>query len=234
VNVYFVAGSTPSRNGVEYKTSSTIFSGSSDVTNPNGTGETGGGLANFVRFLENWESLPIKISGGFIQNTRSRFATAPWSTAPLSNGISDTTSVFLNPVQTGKDTTKGLIATGYNLQYMSKTVNRIPFYTPPVRLWGYDVALLTQQPDRFAERFAVPIAGSNEYFREVNGDDLWVEALLCALEPNNLNATNRVGTVPKEYVRRALRGRDLRSNCKTKTNYGGNAANDTIPSSAYQ
>jgi hypothetical protein len=233
VNVYFVAGSTPSRNGVDYKTSSTIFSGSSDAAIS--TGETGGGLANFVRFLENWESLPIKISGGFIQNTRSRFATAPWSTAPLSNGISDTTSVFLNPVQTGKDTFDGLIATGYNLQYMSKTVNRIPFYTPPVRLWGYDVALLTQQPDRFAERFAVPIAGSNEYFREVGGD-----------EPSNPSTpiagstvlTQRSGTVPTDYVRRALRGNDLRRNCNISINnkYGGvvTAPNYTILPSAYQ
>ncbi len=231
VNVYFVAGSTPSRNGVDYKTSSTIFGASADAAIS--TGETGGGLANFVRFLENWESLPIKISGGFIQNTRSRFATAPWSMAPLSNGISDTTSVFLNPVQTGKGTANGRIATGYNLQYTSKTVNRIPFYTPPVRLWGYDVGLLTQQPDRFAERFAVPIAGANEYFREVNGDDLWVEALLCALEPSNPATLNpstspvnaglaqKVGTVPTNYLKRALRGRDLRSNCNTKTNYGG-------------
>jgi hypothetical protein len=176
VNVYFVAGSTPSRNGVNYKTSSTISSGSPDTTIS--TGETGGGLANFVRFLENWQNVPIKILGGFIQNTRSRFATAPFTSAPLSSGTSDITSVFLNPVQTGQGTSNGRIATGYNLQYMSITGARIPYYSPPNRLWGYDVGLLTQQPDRFAERFAVPIAGSNEYFREVSADDVWVEALL--------------------------------------------------------
>ena len=246
VNVYFVAGSTPSRNGVSYRTSSTIFGTSADATIS--TGETGGGLANFVRFLENWQNVPIKILGGFIQNTRSKFATAPFTSAPLQSVISDNISVFLNPVQPGQGTTNGSIATGYNLQYMSITGNRIPYYSAPVRLWGYDVGLLTQQPDRFAERFAVPIAGANEYFREVGADDNWVETLLCALEPSNPAAVNpttstinaglaqKFGTVPANYLTRALRGTDLRSNCNSKTNYGGavTAPSYTIPSSVYQ
>jgi len=244
VNVYFVAGSTPSRNGVDYKTSSTISSGSSDATIS--TGETGGGLANFVRFLENWQNVQIKILGGFIQNTRSKFASAPFSSAPLSSGVSDYTSVFLNPVQTGKDTTNGRITTGYNLRYMSITGRSIPYYSPPLRLWGYDVGLLTQQPDRFAERFAVPIAGSNEYFREVTADDPWVETLLCALEPSNpaaVNATTstvnaalaqKFGTIPTNYNTRALRGKDRRPACDT-TKYGAATPSNTIiPGSVYE
>jgi len=228
VNVYLVGGSSPSRNGVPYTTSSTIYTTVSSGANIS-TGETGGGLANFVRFLENWDSVPVKITGGFIQNTRSRFATAPYTPASLSTGVSDLTSMFMNPAQPGTGQTNGLIASGYNLQYMSKTVNRIPYYTPPLRLWGYDVGLLTQQPDRFAERFAIPIAGSNEFFREVSSDDPWVESLLCALEPDDPVA-NRTGTAPTNYRRRVLRGSDARSACSSKPAYGGTAnTGGTVP-----
>jgi hypothetical protein len=238
VNVYFVAGNSPSRSDRTFRKSSTIFRQTADTSSTvTTTGETGGGLANFIRFLENWENVPIKISGGFIQNTRSRYATAPWAVAPLSDGVSDLTSVFLNPVQprpTNINTVTGRVLTGYNLQYMSTTINRIPYYTPPIRLWGYDVGLLTQQPDRFAERFASPISGANEFFREVSADDPWVEALLCALEPNDPVA-NRTGTTPSNYTKRALRGNDLSPACNSKVNdrfkYGGEG--DT-PAISYQ
>ena len=243
-----MAGSTPSRNGVPYTTSSTLLGKSSgDIATGTAIsiGETGGGLQNFVRFLENWEGVPIKIAGGFIQNTRSRFATAPFTPSSLSSGTSDTTSVFMNPVQPGTGTTNGLVPSGYNLQYMSRTGGRIPYYSPPIRLWGYDVGLLTQPPDRFTERFAVPIPGANEFFREISGDDPWVEALLCALEPTtptalsantstvNPGLAQSLGTDPKNYLRRALRGSDRRSACDT-TRYGAAAPSDTISGSVYQ
>ncbi len=234
VNVYFVAGNSPSRSDRTFRKSSSIFKQAADTSSTvTTTGETGGGLANFVRFLENWENVPIKISGGFIQNTRSRYATAPWTVAPAIAGVSDLTSIFLNPVlpRANVTTDTGRVLTGYNLQYMSATTNRIPYYTPPIRLWGYDVGLLKQQPDRFSERFASPIAGSNEFFREVSADDPWVEALLCALEPNDAVA-DRTGTIPSNYTNRALRGKDLRSACNSKINgkfkYGGSGDNPAI------
>ena len=238
-----MAGSTPSRKGVTYTTSSTAFG----VANTPSTaaGETGGGLANFVRFIENWQDVPVKIAGGFIQNTKSRFATAPYVPAPTNSGVSDTTTIFMNPAQPGTGGTTGQIMSGFNTQYMSTTITRIPYYTAPLRLWGYDVGLLTQQPDRFAERFAVPIPGSNEFFREISGDDPWVEALLCALEPNdptaptvagtgavNVGRAQREGTTPTNYVRRALRGNDRRPVCDTLT-YGATTASDTVPASLY-
>jgi hypothetical protein len=247
VNVYFVAGSTPSRNGIPYIVSSTIntsagiAAGTVLPTASVPTGETGGGLANFVRFLENWENVPAKITGGFIQNTKSRFATAPFAaTGPLVNGRSDIKTIFMNPAQ---PTAAGM--SGFELYYQSRTGQQLPYYTPPLRLWGYDVGLLTQQPDRFAERFAVPIPGSNEFFREISGDDPWVEALLCALEPNdptaptvagtgavNVGRAQREGTTPTNYVRRALRGNDRRPVCDTLT-YGATTASDTLPASLY-
>jgi hypothetical protein len=248
VNVYFVAGSTPSRNGIPYTVSSTIntsagiAAGTVLPTASVPTGETGGGLANFVRFLENWENVPAKITGGFIQNTKSRFATAPFAaTGPLVNGRSDIKTIFMNPAQ---PTAAGM--SGFELYYQSRTGQQLPYYTPPLRLWGYDVGLLTQQPDRFAERFAVPIPGSNEFFREISGDDPWVEALLCALEPNDPTATTvagtgavnvgraqREGTTPTNYVRRALRGKDRRSVCDTLT-YGATTPSDTVPPTLYE
>ena len=244
VNAYFVAGMTPSRNGMSYKTSLTASTSSSvsydgsnnTIPNPSAgnasqtdLGETGGGLANFIRLLENWEAVPLKITGGFLQNTRSVFSTAPFaSTAPfVSNpGFSDIQTLYVNPVS------PNLRMSGYNLVYQSVASQRIPYYTPPIRLWGYDVGLLTQQPDRFAERFATPIPGANEFFREVSGDDPWVEALLCALEPANPETVNdntstvnigspqKFGTSPTNYTNRSLRGADLPSKCTT-TIYGG-------------
>ena len=260
INAYFVAGMTPSRNGMSYKTSLTAPTSSSvkfiqgGATNPNALagdspqtelGETGGGLGNFIRLLENWEAVPLKITGGFLQNTRSVFSTAPFaSTTPFISGItgvpafSDIQTLYLNPVlPTGR-------MSGYSLVYQSAAGLRIPYYTPPIRLWGYDVGLLTQQPDRFAERFATPIPGANEFFREVSADDNWIKTLLCALEPADPSADNtalnsnvnigskqQFGTKPQNYTARALRGNDLISDCTNAAKTYGDA--DPSASSFY-
>jgi hypothetical protein len=199
-------------------------------------GETAGGLNNFIRLLENWEAIPLKITGGFLQNSRSKFATAPYAaTGPIISNIpsvpsfSDIQTIFINPVL------PNIRMSNFNLQYQSITPQRIPFFSAPIRLWGYDVALLTQQPDRFAERFATPIAGANEFFREITGDDPWVRALLCALEPTDPSAINdanstvnigskqQFGTKPQNYTKRALRGNDLKSFCTSDKTYGGSS-----------
>ena len=254
VNAYFVAGNSPIRNGISYTTSLTAPT-SSSVTILNASsasaanvplddvGETAGGLNNFIRLLENWEAIPLKITGGFLQNSRSKFATAPYAaTGPIISNIpsvpsfSDIQTIFINPVL------PNIRMSNFNLQYQSITPQRIPFFSAPIRLWGYDVALLTQQPDRFAERFATPIAGANEFFREVSGDDPWVEALLCALEPNdpeddntasnstvNIGFKKKFGTSPTNYTVRTLRGNDLPSRCTIDTTYGG----ETITPASY-
>ena len=248
VNAYFVAGSSPSRNGISYKTSLTANSSSSiTILNSNSStandvsitaasgdlGEVGGGLNNFIRLLENWEAIPLKIAGGFLQNSKSQFATAPYtSTGPIISSItgvpsfSDIQTIFMNPVL------PNIRMSNFNLQYQSVTPQRIPYFSAPIRLWGYDVAFLTQQPDRFAERFATPVTGSNEFFREVNADDRWVQALLCALEPAtpealngstetvNVGSKQKFGTSPKNYTVRVLRGSDQPSACTSKE-YGG-------------
>ena len=272
VNAYFVAGTTPSRNGMSYRTSNTASTSSSiDWDGSNNTipstgvnaqaltnlGESSGGLVNFIRLLENWEAVPIKITGGFLQNTRSVFSTAPYlPTAPFISEISganfvpfsDIQTLYINPVL------PNIRMSGYNLAYQGVGVERIPYFSAPIRLWGYDVGLLTQQPDRFAERFATAKPGSNEFFREVNADDKWVKALLCALEPSNPSDNNastpgtysktivnsggkqQFGTIPENYTVRALLGTvpatSTAYNYCNETEYGGSTP--ITPSSRYE
>jgi hypothetical protein len=100
---------------------------------------------------------------------------------------------------------------------------------PPNRLWGFDVGLLTQSPDRFAERFVTPIPNANEFLREVDADDPWVKALLCAAQPpdpSQINPTSnvvnpgrlaRLGTVPSGYTVYALGSADRPSTCPPLT-----------------
>ncbi|MDJ0736135.1 MAG: hormogonium polysaccharide biosynthesis protein HpsA [Nostocaceae cyanobacterium] len=123
--------------------------------------EDNGGLQNFVRFIENWEvtSTPIqtKISGSFMQIGRSAYASAPYEAIK--------TSPFYSI-----DTAGG----------------KAPYFKPPGRLWGYDVALLSQSPDYFAQKLVkIPDDLPDEYFREVGRDDDWVKTLLCAKKPDD-------------------------------------------------
>lgn len=120
--------------------------------------EDNGGLHNFVRFVENWnptgtvsDAIKARISGAFMQIKRSAYADAP-----------------LMSVLTAQ----------YKIQNNNGT---IPFYLAPTRQWGYDVALLSQSPDLFAQKLVtLPDDLPDEYFREVSRDDNWVTSLLCA------------------------------------------------------
>ncbi|NEO32335.1 MAG: hypothetical protein F6K36_18270 [Symploca sp. SIO3C6] len=157
-NAAFVSGDTPSRPG-----------------------ESGGGLHNFVRFLENWNSVrddkevaarAASISGSFIQTRRSAYATAPIKAIDQKDDL-DTALFYDN-----NDYIHDLIGFRYSGgAFLAKS----PFYMAPTREWGFDVALLTQLPDLFAQQFTsdddtLP----QEFFREVGRDDPWIETLLCA------------------------------------------------------
>ena len=129
--------------------------------------ESNGGLYNFVRFLENWTTqTTAKISGSFIQLKRSAYATAPWSSVLSSNAG----GIFNYPQ--GYRDFYGLLGNGWGY---------LPYYIPPNRQWGFDVALLSQSPDLFAQRLTLPPTSSpKEFFREVGRDDSWIQTLLCA------------------------------------------------------
>jgi hypothetical protein len=137
--------------------------------------EDNGGLHNFVRFLENWDpdqNDPVKarISGSFIQTGRSAYATAPFSTSLDNDAYS-----------------------------ISGGSGRLPYYMPPTRQWGYDVGLLSQSPDLFAQKLVrVPDDLPDEFFREVGKDDEWVKNLLCAekLKVDSSNLGNPKSLTP--------------------------------------
>jgi hypothetical protein len=138
-----------------------------------GLAEINGGLHNFVRFLENWSDnsgttdIAAKISGSFIQLKRSNFATAPFDTV-----ASDAPGgIFGYPQAYATD---NLAVTS------SSNWGKLPYYKPPLRQWGFDVGLLSQLPDLFAQRFTLPETSSpDEFFRQVGRDDPWVKALVC-------------------------------------------------------
>jgi hypothetical protein len=238
INVYFVAGNTPSRSKVSYVTS--IAPPNTDTANPPPTStlpnpdtavvtaESGGGLANFIRVLENWTNRDLRILGGFIQNANSSFGTGPYaSTAPYGNATdsfntSDMQTLFVNPADT---TRANQNLSRFRKVYQSESGQKNAFSAPPNRLWGFDVGLLTQAADRFAERFASPVPEPNEFLREVDADDTWVRTLLCAAQPVNPNATNptgslvnagrlaKLGTEPTNYTAYALGVRDRPAGC---------------------
>ena len=175
-----------------------IFAQGDTPARPN---ESNGGLENFVRYLENWNSANAthQASGSFIQYKRSSYATAPWY--PIVANFNNNTTGF---------SPNGTIF-GYPQMYRigvnnTGTLGRTPFYVQPsTRAWGFDVALLTQLPDLFSQRFTAPPTGDpNEFYREVSRDDGWVSTLLCAAESTN---PARYGTAPstkygssKEYA----------------------------------
>jgi hypothetical protein len=123
--------------------------------------EDNGGLHNFVRFMENWHPQSSRkkviISGAFMQVKKSAYATGPFTTA-FTNGTNNELKYAIE-INSGKGTG----------------------YLPPIRQWGYDVALLSQSPDLFASKLVLtPPDLPDEYFREVGRDDPWVQTLLCA------------------------------------------------------
>ncbi|WP_375499782.1 hormogonium polysaccharide biosynthesis protein HpsA [uncultured Nostoc sp.] len=161
------SGQTPNHyNWLQLATSTTFNLAAAAGDTPARSNEDNGGLHNFVRFIENWNSddstanaTPARISGSFIQFKRSAFATGPFTTT-----LSGAYPIVGNSGQA-------------------------PFYIAPKRQWGYDVALLSQSPDLFAQKLVrTPDDLPDEYFREVGRDDSWVATLLCAKKTDDTYA----------------------------------------------
>ncbi|MDJ1184984.1 hormogonium polysaccharide biosynthesis protein HpsA [Roseofilum casamattae] len=146
--------------------------------------DNNGGFGNFPRFLENWgqgsDQKTVTILGSFIQLVRSSYANAsffpyiPNSQDGITyGGIEDRDGTLFGYTQA--------YSTGNNVIKNNK--GRLPYYFAPKRAWGFDVALLTQQPDLFSQQFTTPpTADPNEFFRQVSRDDDWVKTLLCAAQ----------------------------------------------------
>ncbi|MBD1814812.1 hormogonium polysaccharide biosynthesis protein HpsA [Microcoleus vaginatus DQ-U2] len=185
------------------KTTSNMVVGSNDTPSRaigNGVGDSNGGVQNLTRFLESWSGMGSVIQGSFIQFNRSAYSTAPYipilnpaapqQTAPLTKlrSLFDSSP---NPPSTTITYTGGAPLPYYRTSNASvtisgTTVGRLPFFTPPLRDWGFDVGLLSQPPDLFTRKFTTPpsIPTPAEYFREVTRDDDWVQTLMCGVVEN--------------------------------------------------
>ncbi|MEG4215695.1 hormogonium polysaccharide biosynthesis protein HpsA [Microcoleus sp. Pol14C6] len=182
------------------KTTSNMVVGSNDTPSRaigNGVGDSNGGVQNLTRFLESWSGMGSVIQGSFIQFNRSAYNTAPYipilnpvapqQTAPLTKlrSLFDSSP---NPPSTTITYTGGAPLPYYRTSNASvtisgTTVGRLPFFTPPLRDWGFDVGLLSQPPDLFTRKFTTPPSTPTpaEYFREVPRNDEWVKTLMCGV-----------------------------------------------------
>jgi hypothetical protein len=143
-------------------------------------GDNNGGLQNLPRFLENWQTpaQTASIAGAFIQTNRSSYASAPYFSVMDTDAAYDYAQrppgMFGNTSTDPKDDSS---------KYRSNAGSgKIGYFLPPTRNWGFDVGLLSQPPDLFAQKFSLPdeIIDPDEYFREVSRDDDWVKGLLCS------------------------------------------------------
>jgi hypothetical protein len=159
-------------------------------------GDFNGGLPNLARLLENWQGKTVKISGSFIQFQRSKYATAPYL------GVFSSTNI---PPAPADQQAPQIFNTGARVYNTSSTGGQTPYFSQPQRNWGFDVGLLSQSPDLFAQKLTTPPSDSQpaEYFREVSRSDEWVQTLLCAKEvddatgePTTTNAVQNTSIRP--------------------------------------
>jgi len=152
---------------------------------PNRPAESSAGLHNLVRFQENWSpengsaaapqgKQTATIKGSFIQLQRSSYATAPFGTVRRTGSA---------PVVTANTGELSIFGYGPNRYQTTVGGGTQPYYSPPIRQWGFDVGLLSQSPDLFSQRFTSDISKTQNYYRQVGRDDPWVKTLLCAAEP---------------------------------------------------
>jgi type II secretory pathway pseudopilin PulG len=151
-------------------------------------GDTNGGMQNLPRFIENWKNLTHTIAGSFIQFKRSAYATAPYLS------VTGNAKLFDTPTDTPAAPT-----TSYKIETGGGTIG---YFVPPNREWGFDVGLLSQPADLFAQKFTLPASGKkpDEYFREISRDDEWVKSLLCAEKLNNGNNPGDPPTFSGKYA----------------------------------
>ena len=120
---------------------------------PSRKNQSFGGLHNFPRFLENWDDgvkVPLFIQGSFLQLNFSTAATGPFDADAWDPG----------------DSVEGS--------------ERIQYYSPPGRRWGYDVALQYSPAGPIAQRFVTIERPRSEHYRDLSIDDPYVENLRCA------------------------------------------------------
>lgn len=115
-----------------------------------------GGLHNFPRFLEDWEtgSNDLFISGAFLQLNFSNQATGPYDHDAWEVGVTPTSA------------------------------ESIAYYRPPNRRWGYDVGIQYAPASPIAVRFSPPEFTRSEFYSEPPANDPYMRNL-CKQIPGN-------------------------------------------------
>lgn len=117
-----------------------------------------GGLHNFPRFLERWnigdDNTKLNFSGSFLQLNFSNYATAPYDQDSWEPGQN------------------------------SGSAEVVDYNSPPVRRWGYDVALQMVPASPAAARFVSPNPTRNEFYTEPAANDVYMQNLCRALKAN--------------------------------------------------
>ncbi|TAF57185.1 MAG: hypothetical protein EAZ61_02025, partial [Oscillatoriales cyanobacterium] len=109
-----------------------------------------GGLHNFPRFLEVRGGKTLSISGSFLNLKFSSQATSSFEQDSWEAGEAPTAAELL------------------------------PFYQPPTRNWGYDVALQLTRPGPISSRLTTVGNTRAEFYRELPANDPYVVNLRCA------------------------------------------------------
>lgn len=140
---------------------------------PSQPGNTYGGLHNFPRFIERWGGQTLDYVGSFLQLSFSNYATAPFEMEGWEYNEGGT----LEPA-------------------LEATAEQIQYYGPPVRQWGYDVALQLAPAGPAASRFVIVKTPRNEFYSEPQVNDPYIQNLCTVAKSNsvpgaaNLNCTN--------------------------------------------
>ncbi|WP_460195038.1 hypothetical protein [Thermosynechococcus sp. FA-CM-4201] len=164
-NAYFTFTSGRSRNrAVETRMNLIIVSG----TVPSRPNQSYGGLHNFPRFIEDWGGVNLWIHGSLMQLNFSTQGNAPfdqdqWEISPSSDAACRNVNTAFNCGA----------PTGEVIQY----------YSPPNRLWGYDVGILQVRETPIAERFAQEQLQPSEFYKELPANDPYVCQLRRAQRP---------------------------------------------------
>ncbi|WP_159783140.1 hormogonium polysaccharide biosynthesis protein HpsA [Sodalinema gerasimenkoae] len=116
-----------------------------------------GGLHNFPRFNEEWDSKDLLISGAFLQLNFSNYATGPYDHDAWE-------------------------PRGPNSQPQAPEF--IGYYGAPNRLWGYDVALQLARVAPISARLVEVERVRSEFYREPSADDPYIRNLRCAAGPD--------------------------------------------------
>jgi hypothetical protein len=126
---------------------------------PSRLGQSYGGLHNFPRFLENWANRRLFLSGAFLQLNFSAYATAPFDQENWQ---------ITDPVPSP--------GAGDN--------EWIRYYSPPNRVWGYDVGLQYAPAGPVARRFRFSQPTRSEFYSEPAASDPYIRNLCRSISTN--------------------------------------------------